>query len=130
MASLTSALNNITYLNGNTNTDKALNFVSNTTFAPQHGARNDSKHIAIVMTDGQSSSPSATSVAAAALHKTGTEVMTIGIGSSVTLSELQTIASDNQHVFQVISFDALTTIQSELEKTACEIAKPGKKIQN
>ncbi|KAJ8309545.1 hypothetical protein KUTeg_014419 [Tegillarca granosa] len=124
ITSLNSALRNITYLDGNTYTDKALNFVSNTTFAPQHGSRNDSKHIAIVMTDGQSSSPSATKVAAAALHKTGVEVMSIGIGSSVTLSELQTIASDNQHVFQVISFDALTTIQSELEKTACEIAKP------
>lgn len=47
------------------------------------------------------------------------QVFAVGIGSGVDVPELRTIASDNQHVFQVSNFDALNTLQAELKKTAC-----------
>lgn len=47
------------------------------------------------------------------------QVFAIGIGSGVDKAELRRIATDNQHVFQVNNFDALSTLQAELKKTAC-----------
>ena len=45
--------------------------------------------------------------------------MSIGIGSHVDPAELLAIASDANHTYRVIDFDALSTIQTELTDTAC-----------
>ncbi|XP_033736270.1 collagen alpha-6(VI) chain-like isoform X1 [Pecten maximus] len=119
-SSVLSALNNVAYSSGITNTDKALDFARQNSFLSSNGGRSDAEKIVIVLTDGQSTSPSKTSVAANALHHSGVEVITVGIGNGITQSELAVIASDRQHVFQVQSFDALQTIQTELTNAACQ----------
>ena len=48
------------------------------------------------------------------------QVFGIGIGSGVDKAELGRIATDASHVFTVTNFDALSTLQAELKKTACE----------
>lgn len=114
------AIQKIPYRSGITNTHSALNFVKDNSFLNQNGGRDDAEHIVIVLTDGQSSNPAQTKTAAAALHASGAEVISVGIGTSVTKPELQTIASDNNHVFQVQNFDALNQIRLDLEKSACQ----------
>ena len=46
----------------------------------------------------------------------------MGIGNSVSNSELEAIASDTSHVFQVQDFDLLSTIQNQLTNAACQQA--------
>lgn len=48
------------------------------------------------------------------------QVMSVGIGSSITQTELDNIATDKQHVFAVANFDLLNTLQNELESLACK----------
>lgn len=56
------------------------------------------------------------------MHASGAEVIAVGIGNSVSNSELEAIASDSNHVFQVQDFDLLNTIQNQLTNAACQQA--------
>lgn len=48
------------------------------------------------------------------------KVIAIGIGSGVNTQELNSIASDPQHVFTVANFDVLNKLNSELTFTSCQ----------
>ncbi|KAH3800977.1 hypothetical protein DPMN_154621 [Dreissena polymorpha] len=119
---LVAAIKHITYISGDTYTHFALDYVKTNSFTKPAGDRNNVTNILIVMTDGRSNAPAETVKSAAALHAgLNAKVFVIGIGSGVSTSELEVIASDNQHVFSVSSFDALTSLQAELKKTACTV---------
>ncbi|WAR18708.1 CO6A3-like protein [Mya arenaria] len=118
-ASLLNGINNVRYTSGSTSTDKALEFVRSTSFSPLHGARLGVPKILVVMTDGQSTSPTLTAQQAHILHFSDIKVISIGIGSGVVKTELASIATNAQHVFTVPSFDSLQTIQTEIRSAAC-----------
>lgn len=48
------------------------------------------------------------------------KVIAIGIGTGVNTQELNSIASDPQHVFTVANFDVLNKLNSELTFTSCQ----------
>ena len=50
------------------------------------------------------------------------KVISIGIGSGVSQTELNTIATDAAHAFTVPSFDSLQLIEKEIQNAACEYA--------
>ena len=85
------------------------------------GARNGVPHLVVVITDGLSDAPDLTSQEAQHLHDTGTIVFAVGIGTSVDEDELASIASSEEYVFQVDSFEALYSIRHLLAITACSI---------
>ena len=116
---LVSAIHGISYSSGNTRTDLALKYVEANSFTPAAGDRPGVPNILIVMTDGQSTQPSLTQQETVNLHKMNMKVFAIGIGSGPSRTELNYIASDPKHVFQVQNFDALHTLQAELKRTAC-----------
>lgn len=118
--SLLSAIHALPYQSGNTNTADALNYVTNNSFTHAAGDRDHVANILIVMTDGQSNNKQNTLHAAAYLHTKNIKVFAIGIGSGINHDELNHIASDAQHVFTVQNFGALSQLQAELKKTACE----------
>lgn len=118
--SVISAISKIKFHTGTTNTHLALNQVTNDSFSIANGGRQDAAQIVIFLTDGQSTYPPQTLQAAKNLHKAGPEVIAIGVGSGANTNELTQIATDNNHVFQVANFDALATLQTSLEKTACK----------
>ncbi|XP_067680567.1 collagen alpha-4(VI) chain-like [Haliotis asinina] len=120
-AALLAAIKNVNYHSGITYTDKALHYVNQTTLTATHGARPSAARIVIVMTDGQSTNRANTIQEANILHQAGVEVMAIGIGSGANQQELANIASDTKHVFSVTNFDALKTIQNELQQTTCAV---------
>ena len=66
-----------------------------------HGRRLGAQPVVIVLTDGQSTRPTQTIAEAEALRRTGAVVIAIGIGSGVKESELDAIASDPAHKFNV-----------------------------
>ena len=112
---LSSAITNIIYDDGRyTYTNLALNRLT-TAFAT---ARVDEgvPRVAIVFTDGHSTSPTATVQAAQNVHNAGIYVYSFGIGSGVSTTELIAIASGGQdNVFHVSNF-AASSFQSVLRQ--------------
>ena len=104
---LISAINNLPYNGGGTDTAEALTLLLSTAQDGTLGLRSDSSKVAIVITSGPSDNQSATSSATTALHASNIfEIVTVGIVSA-DLTELLEIASNRQLVFNTDSFDML-----------------------
>ena len=103
---LLSAIDNLPYSGGGTDTAEALTLLLSSAQNGALGLRNDSSSVvAIVITDGHSNNPSATSSAAAALHASNIfDIYAVGVGGA-DRNELEIIASDPEFVFFTSSFD-------------------------
>ncbi|OWF38639.1 Collagen alpha-6(VI) chain [Mizuhopecten yessoensis] len=112
-------LQNVSYRGSTTYTELGLQYARQFQFTSRHGARPNATKIAVVLTDGQSHSRPATLSEASRLKQIGVKIISVGIGTQVSQEEINGIASDSNHAFTVATFDALHTIQSELENTAC-----------
>ncbi|CAI9721272.1 type VI, alpha [Octopus vulgaris] len=119
-AALLKAIGQISRVTGSTNTANALTRARTISFQPPHGDRSGAPNIAIVITDGNSDNPIQTTDAALQLKNTGTAVFSIGVGSNVRQSELESIASDKSHIFTVTNFKALENIKKNLAIKTCE----------
>ena len=120
--SLLSAINQLPYSGGGTDTDEALTLLLSTAQNGTLGLRNDSSKVAIVITDGRSSSSSATLSAAAALHASNIfDVFAVGVDGA-NLDELEGIASNPNFVFFTSSFNStgLQQLQNEIIPELCE----------
>lgn len=89
-------------------------------FTAAKGSRPGVQKIAIVCTDGQSNNKTGTQEQSAQLKQSGVLVLSIGIGAAVDKSELQTIASAPDDVFEVSDFSVLSTIQKEVTNKTCQ----------
>ena len=110
--SLLTAIDSLPYSGGNTNTAAALDLLR--TAGQPGGAlnlRNDSTHIAVLVTDGASTSPQGTPIAASALHESEIydRVYAIGVTSQVDPDELNATASSPSFVFNIEDFETLST---------------------
>jgi len=88
------------------------------------GKRADYPSVAILITDGLSSTPSGSTVAeATAAHQAGIAIYTIGVSRSVNATELQLIASLPRiyyHQWWTIgNFASLTQIEPLVARTIC-----------
>ncbi|XP_046571856.1 collagen alpha-4(VI) chain-like [Haliotis rubra] len=119
-ADVLNAIKNIPYTSGNTETGDALMHALQESFSDAHGARNNSNKIIFVLTDGQSTDRKSTADAANKIHNTNIRVIAIGIGNSIAASELDTIASDQKHVYRVANFSGLASIEKEVEQQTCK----------
>ncbi|XP_060583327.1 collagen alpha-1(XII) chain-like [Ruditapes philippinarum] len=118
---LVNAINQIPYYPGNTETDKALDLLRLEGF---EGERKDAPDIAIVVTDGLSTNPDLTEIAADRLKKSGATVFSVGIGQDVIdRNELNYISSDpdSNYVFFVANFTDLSSIENSVAKTTCKV---------
>ncbi|XP_060600216.1 uncharacterized protein LOC132753729 isoform X4 [Ruditapes philippinarum] len=124
--SIQDAINKIPYHSGGTNTAKAITFMNTDSFSAAHGDRPNVPNVAIVVTDGKSSSATATAAEAKKLRDAGVTVLAIGVGSGVSKAELNAIATDpdSTHVFAADNFDALKSLKALLSTKACEVSKP------
>lgn len=118
-----SAINNIPYNSGGTNTAGALNTLRQSGFTSSAGARPSSQgipRVAIVVTDGYSNSFSQTVAAANALHAAGIIGFAIGISGANT-AELNAIASEPSYVAFISSFNSalLANLQQTISNEAC-----------
>ena len=121
-SSLLSAINNLPYDGGpSTDTDEALTLLLSTAQNGSLGLRNDSTKVAMVITDGQSTSQTATLSAAAALHASNIfEVYAVGVDGA-DLTELEGIASSPHFVFFTNSFNStgLQQLQDSVLSQLC-----------
>ena len=109
---------------GATNTAEALEFLRNNILSQVLGLRpsNESRHVAIVITDGHSENQSTTLMQAALLHaETDFRVFAIGVGDSIVEVELMNIASDTSYVILLDNFgvDELQRFEEEVRTQAC-----------
>ena len=115
LSTLLSAIENIPYHGGTTNTAAALRLLLSTAQDGTLGLRNDSSKIAIVITDGDSTYPNATSSAATTLHASNIfDVNAVGIAGA-NRPELRRIANNSEFVFFANSFNS-TDLQ-QLQET-------------
>ena len=114
-------INQLYYIGGSRDTAEALTFLLSTAQNGKLGLRNDTSKVAIVITTGQSISPSATLSAAAALHASNIfDVYAVGINLS-NLTEIYTIASSPEFVFFTNSSDDthLKQLQKNIQIQMC-----------
>ena len=119
--SLLSAINQLPYNGGGTDTAEALTLLLSTAQNGALGLRQDSSKVAIVITDGRSNSQSATISAAAALHASNIfDVYAVGVdGADVT--ELEGIASSPEFVFftNYFNYNGLQQLQDRIIPELC-----------
>ena len=118
-SSLSTAIRNIQYFAGGTNTDEALKYIYFNSFKAQEGGRDTAPDFLIVITDGMSHNVDATIMEARRLHSAHITVYAIGIGSYINTTELLQIATNRNHMFVVPDFHALHLLQTELHPIAC-----------
>ncbi|XP_039602839.1 integrin alpha-X-like [Polypterus senegalus] len=104
---------------GDTYTPTAIKFVLDKMFSEDFGMRNESKKLLIVITDGISNDKKLNYEDVIPLAESRHIIRyAIGIGKDFEKhkNDLQKIASSENNIFRVDSFDALTSIQKELRE--------------
>ena len=105
LSTLLSAINQLHYDGGGTDTAEALQLLLSAAQNGVLGLRNNSSRVAIVITDGKSDSQSATLSAATALHASNIfDVYAVGIDGA-DINELHIIASSPEFVSFTNSFN-------------------------
>lgn len=119
-ADIITAVNNLTFITGNTVTGRALEMARTQIFDITAGDRPGAPNIIVVLTDGISTNPNVTQEEADILRNSNTLVITIGIGPYLDANELKNLATDSRFIFRVGDFDKLQNIVENI--TFC----PGK----
>jgi len=134
-AGLLTAIQNIPYVSGSTNTAGGLCKLIREGYTTQHGARLSSasvSRLAVVMTDGMSNTVASeclfvnTFQAAEAvdMFEPSILVYAIGVTSSVDFQELQAIASKPEYVSTISSFNSIL-LKSIQEQQTYELCNRG-----
>ncbi|XP_053117542.1 integrin alpha-X-like isoform X2 [Hemicordylus capensis] len=107
---------------GNTYTPSAIRYVANSVFTSWQGMQPQSKKLLIVLTDGQSNDKETTfQEAKEAVERKGIIRYAIGVGQffrtqEAAKDELRKIASSDENVFSVDSFEGLHALQDQLKE--------------
>ncbi|KAK7115067.1 hypothetical protein V1264_001009 [Littorina saxatilis] len=120
-ASLLKSIDNIQYMGGGSNTADALKALRTEMFSQGMGARPGVPRIAIVVTDGGSSSTSDTVKEADLARQNHISLMAVGVGSGVNRAQLQAIADQSNDALTVDTFDQLPTLTTTLLQKACQV---------
>uniref|UniRef100_A0A0B7ART5 Collagen alpha-3(VI) chain n=2 Tax=Arion vulgaris TaxID=1028688 RepID=A0A0B7ART5_9EUPU len=121
LQSVLRAVDRIPYRFGTTNTSGALNVMRDIMFTPVNGDRDDVPNIAVVLTDGVSTTSTELTVASARLaHDEGIHIYSIGVGLS-DYRELDGIASPpaRENSIKVANFDDLQYVDDVILASAC-----------
>ncbi|KAH3692696.1 hypothetical protein DPMN_193850 [Dreissena polymorpha] len=112
-------LSSVPYQGGITRTNEALKLARTTMLTSQHGDRPNNKNVVIVFTDGDSNDKQDTISEANNLRTVSDDVISIVIGSGINIAELNALATDSHHVFDVHSYNSLQSILPQLMQIIC-----------
>ncbi|KAK3609155.1 hypothetical protein CHS0354_002134 [Potamilus streckersoni] len=117
---LINATLHIHYVSGTTNTAEALLNSRMHVFTPVAGDRHDFPNVAIILTDGKSDNHNQTTIRAAALQHVA-KVIAIGVGSDISINELNIIATDpdQQNVLLSGGFHDLHNLLTKIGSVLC-----------
>ena len=122
LSQIVDAIGRIEQTRGETNTAAALRDIRRHFFSARHSPRDSIVRIAIIVTDGRSDHPLATSHEATLLRDSGVHVFAVGVGQDIDMGELHAIASKpaEDYVNTVDNYDALNSIKELLAIKACQ----------
>ncbi|XP_078338507.1 uncharacterized protein LOC111134355 isoform X1 [Crassostrea virginica] len=120
------ALSGIQYFPGNTDTADAIKFMSQQSFSPAHGARGDVPHIAVLLTDGPSTTKAITKLQAQTAKDNSAVIYTVGVGSGVDVDELTSVSSnpDLRYSMFADNYDTLNSLSDMLATKICNELPP------
>uniref|UniRef100_A0A8C1UF55 Collagen alpha-1(XXI) chain n=1 Tax=Cyprinus carpio TaxID=7962 RepID=A0A8C1UF55_CYPCA len=116
---LIKAIEDISYLGGNTQTGRAIRFAVDHVFASSQ--RSEVKNrIAVVVTDGKSQDD--VMDASVEARAQGIKVFAVGVGTEITTSELVTIANkpEGEYVLYAEDYTNIDRIRDAMEQKLCE----------
>jgi len=122
ITALLTAIDNLYYHGGTTNTASALELLLNNAQNGAMGLRPGHPHIAILITDGPSNVREAETVPFAERIRTSNifqSLLVVGITPQIDSIELKAIAGDPLHVFYSVSFETLNLLRRTLIRTIC-----------
>ncbi|XP_019627190.1 PREDICTED: von Willebrand factor A domain-containing protein 2-like [Branchiostoma belcheri] len=115
---INTAVDDMIYKGGGTNTHLALYELVNNAFSVQNGGRPTASKVAVVITDGMSTQPITRAVQD--VKAVGIIVYTMGVGTGTDQSELQQLASSPDRVFGASNYDSLLTMTGSLANRFCD----------
>ncbi|KAI8482457.1 biological adhesion, partial [Branchiostoma belcheri] len=115
---INTAVDDMIYKGGGTNTHLVLYELVNNAFSVQNGGRPTASKVAVVITDGMSTQPITRAVQD--VKAAGIIVYTMGVGTGTDQSELQQIASSPDRVFGASNYDSLLTMTGSLANRFCD----------
>lgn len=120
-ADVLSAIDRIPYIAGRTHTSDALKYVTQTSFSPLHGARNNVPHIGILITDGPSTNKELTKVQGQVAKDNNVVMYTVGVGSGVDRDELSFVSSSpvQRYMLNAEHYGALNSLSGPLSTKLC-----------
>jgi len=124
-STLQSALNSISQLSGGTNTGEAI-FTARSLFLKTDSYINSNldARIIIVITDGQSNDRAYTLQQAETSRKSGIQIISVGVGESLNLSELNDMSGGNKNVMLIDDFSSLSASLENLSAGVCTQTSP------
>lgn len=119
------AVNQIPFKDENTNTSGGLYLMMDFMFTTPYGSRPNVPHVAVVITDGQSTYDHNLTIPYAQEAKAkGITIVAIGVGSETDPAELNAIASTSLNgtpiVYNVSNYAVLNTLQDVITQVACD----------
>lgn len=116
---LEDAILKIPYVKGGTDTGEAIRYGRTHMFKEEYGGRKKANKVIVVFTDGIFSNPTKTESEARLAKLSEIHVIAVGVGNAPNSKDLKLIASNDDSVFRVDSFDLLPTIVEKLSKETC-----------
>uniref|UniRef100_A0A668AML6 Collagen alpha-1(XXI) chain n=1 Tax=Myripristis murdjan TaxID=586833 RepID=A0A668AML6_9TELE len=119
-AELIQAIENISYLGGNTQTGRAIKFAVDHVFSASQRASQVKNRIAVVVTDGKSQDDVVD--ASVEARAQGIIVFAVGVGTEITTSELISIANkpSSTYVLYAEDYTTIDRIRDSMEQRLCE----------
>lgn len=97
---------------------------SKASFSPSHGARGDVPHIAVLLTDGPSTTKAITKLQAQTAKDNNAVIYTVGVGSGVDVDELTSVSSNPDLRYSMFA-DNYETLNSLSDMLATKICNGG-----
>lgn len=113
------AINNMEFKPGGTDTGEAIKHMWTRSFSSQYGKRDNVRKIGIVITDGDSKNKASTFYEAHKARESGITMVAIGVGD-MNVEELKGIANGTDYLFTSKSYDTLTDLTQSLTNMACQ----------
>ena len=111
------------YKKGTTNTAEALRTMREEMFTRQNGDQPGARNIGVILTDGRSDNEARTWQEAMRTRQDGIDLISVGIGNSVRMRELEGIASmpnrNGENVLLAEDFASLENLRKSLVDTIC-----------
>ncbi|CAH1241297.1 COL6A3 [Branchiostoma lanceolatum] len=114
------AVDGLGYLQGNTLTGAAIDFVRTSTFSTPAGNRPGQPDFLVVVTDGLSQDNVA--IPAQTARNNGISIFAVGIGSEVDTDTLLQIAGTPARILQINDFAGLVNAEEQLTNIVCNIS--------